>query len=608
MANFGGSVNLFSPEVSHEFGGSQSVTGGSWNTWMLVTKINTGDIAQLNGAHALFNFAELGTDGYLTYNQAMATNQMARAVFPLWGDFELTAYADYNFTKIHTNDNAGATLQEVAAYGKNFSLTNTPNTPYYAPYNVVTKNTYFDYLKLTGHITPSLSVENTGYIYYYHNDTESTTDVTLNTLTPSNTTDYNAALKVTPVSGGAQVFGVPGYIKLNVYKIYGDMIHFKQNTPYGDLRFGLWLERADTGPRARFDYISSSYPAPDYRQKALTQPSGFVVPRNEEYLQYSGWKQYQPFVDFVWQPTPDLTITPGLKYMHDEISVESTVNQKSRLPFNGSKTFEKTLYFLTANYKVQDNFSVYAQYATGMLVPDISVTQFQTPAGTTPNLDTIKPQTSTNYQIGAVYHADKLSIDGDIYYIDFNNKLQQVKTSSPTDVVEFNVGGAVYKGIEGQVSYQFTDQLYGFANGSLNDAKTKGLNTLANPTTPLIINGGKQLAGAPVGTAAMGALFRSHGWAISLIDKYTGKQWASEGEYVPIAGYHSADLSVVYSFGRYRIEGAVYNLTNSQQVTAITPVNKTSTTAANTPGAVSVYDQYYFQPERNYQVSLKVNF
>jgi iron complex outermembrane recepter protein len=53
---------------------------------------------------------------------------------------------------------------------------------------------------------------------------------------------------------------------------------------------------------------------------------------------------------------------------------------------------------------------------------------------------------------------------------------------------------------------------------------------------------------------------------------------------------------VVYKFDRWRIEGALYNLTDSQSVTNIKP------------GKTVPYDQYYFQPGRNYQVSLKVNF
>jgi iron complex outermembrane receptor protein len=279
--------------------------------------------------------------------------------------------------------------------------------------------------------------------------------------------------------------------------------------------------------------------------------------------------------------------------------VDADVNQKSRQPFHGDKTFEKTLYFLTANYKVQENLSVYAQYATGFLVPDISVTQV-----VNPQLSDLKPQESTNYQAGTVYHGSKITIDADVYYIDFKNKLQTTSVVDPVlgaVTANFNLGGAIYKGVEGSVTYAATDDIFLFANGSINSAIAEGANTTILGV-PIVIAGGKQLANAPKSTAAVGVLFNNENWSISLADKYTGEEWANEGEpsNFHVSGYNSTDLSVVYRFGRYRLEGAVYNLFDSQKFTSIKPVGKGNT--------ISPYDQYYFQPERNYQVSLKVNF
>ncbi|WP_309606189.1 TonB-dependent receptor domain-containing protein [Phenylobacterium sp.] len=593
VASFGGSVNIFSPEVSDERGGSQSVTGGSWNTWMSMTKLSTGDIAQLNGAHALFNFQELTTDGYLTGNKAKAYNQLVRAVFPIAGSWKLTVLGTWNFTKINTNDNAGATLNQVALYGKNFALNNDRASPNFSGYNLVTKHTYFNYAKLTGDITPSLKLENTVYSYYYKNDTESSLDPTLSPTDIANKT----GLAITQVPGGKPVVNghVPGYTKLNVYKIYGDILHLDQELSFGKIKAGLWIEKADTGPRARYDYdatlgrVNGAY-AVDYRQKVVAG-----VPQYLEYLQYSGWKQYEPFIDFEWKPTTQLTITPGIKYVSETITVNADVNQKSRQPFHGSKTFNKTLYFLTANYKPQENLAVYAQYATGFLLPDISVTQ-----AVNPNLNDLRSQTSTNYQVGAVYHAAKLTFDADVYYIDFKNKLQTAAiplAAGGSETVNFNLGGAVYKGVEGSVTLAATDKVFLFANGSINSAKAEGATTMIGGL-PVVITGGKQIAGAPKSTAAVGVLYNDEHWSVSLIDKYTGEAWGAEGEPAAykIGGYNSADLSVVYRFDRYRIEAAIYNLTDSQKATSIKP------------GKTVPYDQYYFQPARNYQLSLKVNF
>ena len=186
-------------------------------------------------------------------------------------------------------------------------------------------------------------------------------------------------------------------------------------------------------------------------------------------------------------------------------------------------------------------------------------------------------------------------MDAAVYYIDFTNKLQT--TTVGTETVNFNLGGATYKGLEGSVPYAALNHLFVFANGSLNSAKAQGASTTI-AGTPVTITGGKQISGAPKSTAAVGLLYRQGGWSVSLADKYTGEQWSAEGEPAAyrIKPYQSADLKVVYNVGRYRLEGAVYNLFDSQQATNIKQ------------GKTTDYDQYYFQPERNFQISVKANF
>ncbi len=593
VANFGGSINIFSPEVSDERGGSQSLTAGTWHTYMSVTKLSTGDLDKLNDAKFLFNFQELTTDGAETHSGAKAYNQFVRGVIPIVGSWKLTLLGTWNQTKVYTNDNNGATLLQTQLFGKNFGLTDDPKNPTYYKYNQVTKHTWFNYAKLDGDITPTLKLDNTVYSYYYKNDTESALDPTLSPTDIAN----KKGLQITQTPGGKPTVNgdIPGYTKLNVYKIYGDILHLDQALPFGTIKAGLWLETADTGPRARFDYdatlsLGQATKVVDYRQPVLAG-----VPQYLEYQQNSGWHQYEPFVDFEWNVTPELTVTPGIKYVNENVSVDSQVNQKSRQPFHGHKDFTQTLYFLTANYKIQDNWSAYAQYATGFLVPDISVTQV-----VNPNLNDLSPQKSTNYQIGTVYHGGRLTIDADIYYIDFVNKLQTASITDPVaglETVEFNLGGAVYKGVEGVVTYGITDHIFAFANGSINSAKAQGASTTINGT-PITIVGGKQIAGAPESTAAVGAYYQDEHWVASLTNKYTGVQWGAEGEpsAYKIPGYNSTDLTLVYRWDRYRIEAAAYNLLDSQKVTAIKP------------GKTVPYDQYYFQPERNYQLSLKVNF
>ena len=111
-ATFGGSINLFlAGSPSHTMGGSQTFTGEtSFNTWQSVTKLYSGDIKQLNDARFMANFQELWTDGYLTLNKAQETNQMVRGILPINDKWSLTVFGAWNFIKINTNDNTGATL------------------------------------------------------------------------------------------------------------------------------------------------------------------------------------------------------------------------------------------------------------------------------------------------------------------------------------------------------------------------------------------------------------------------------------------------------------------------------------------------------------------
>lgn len=585
QANFGGSINLFSPEVADEFGGSVTATAGSWSSFQGVAKVNTGAIEALHGARALFDVSGLRTDGYLTHSDAQGANVLTRIVAPIAENWSATLFSTYNYTRVYQNDSNGANLAQIAQFGKNFALTDVAGTPFYYKYNTVKKHSSMSYLRLNGDFTPQTHLENTAYTYYYSN----------HTLSPSNVTGAVALTSPSPV------VAVAGYTKLNYYHVYGDILRVTQDLPFGAIKAGVWVETSKT-KRSRYDYnlINNT---PDLRETCpKTLAPGVVCNRgkasNVNYVQASTWDQYQPFVDVEWKVNPQLTVTPGIKYVHFERNIDTPVNQSSGTALKASATFSKTLFFLTANYKLADNWSAYAQYATGFLIPPLSVLQQQDP-----NADALKPQESKNYQLGTVFHGGRLTFDGDVYYIDFKNKQQSVASvATPGETVFFNLGGAVYKGIEAQATFEVADRFYVFANASLNSAKAEG-GTTSIAGTSVTITGGKQIANAPKSTAAAGLIWKPQDWVLSVTEKYVGEQWAAEGEpsNFRIKPYSDVDLTVTYNLGRWRLEGAIYNLLDSQKVTKLSPGGK----VFNTP---TVTDQYYYQPERSFQLSARVNF
>ena len=233
-----------------------------------------------------------------------------------------------------------------------------------------------------------------------------------------------------------------------------------------------------------------------------------------EYIEHSGWDQYQPFVELEMKPTRRSHHHAGLQICLVEPLCERAAGAEDQAGVQVAKSFTTTrdLPFLMVNYKIQPSWSVYAQYAQGIYVPDISAFEQSSRTTAFP-----KAQTTTNYQVGTVYYADNWTFDGDIYYIGVNNNISFQSCTSPPftgpsgETCALNTGVATYKGIEGEGTYAFNGDLEGlavFLNGSLNSSKS----------------GGKWLKQAPMWTSAGGIFYKRDIWKVSLIDKVVGQQ------------------------------------------------------------------------------------
>jgi iron complex outermembrane receptor protein len=338
---------------------------------------------------------------------------------------------------------------------------------------------------------------------------------------------------------------------------------------------GAWLERSLT-TRHTYDL--------DWTL-GLPNPKEATAPKTVAYEQNSEWSQYEPFVEFDWTVLDSLTITPGLKYVHFDRGLNAAVNQGTRTPAQFDKVYTTTLPFLTANYRIDPSWSAYGQSAKGFLAPDLNLFYVNDPSKSS-----AKPQTSTNYQLGVVHQSASLAFDADVYYIDFNDKV--ASTGSGNDIVFYNQGGVIYKGIEAAVTYYLGQGFSLHANGSLNSAKAKDT--------------GLQIGKAPASTSAIGLLYKANGLYGSLMAKTVGTQYGKDGEPAAyrIAASTVTDGTIGYRLrvnGNYlkaiKLQAGVNNLFNKQDVTSIT---------ANSKGVA--FDQYTFVPARSWTVSLSADY
>jgi iron complex outermembrane receptor protein len=575
QATFGGSVNIFSNPLTSEQKITPYAAYGSWNTQLEGVTYNSGTLGKLGDARYSIDVQNMGSDGYRTNMSVGGQNYNAKVEKPLGSSTLLTLFLNHHENFYYKNDNdKGITADTAASYGKNFGLTLDPTKANYYGYNRADKNTNFHYLRLQSDLGSNWAIDNTSYYYDYQNKTLSTTKY-------DTTTGYGSVYDINHKASQ----GMPGYIKTNEYNVYGNIFKTTKKLDDDLLRFGVWVEQANT-QRSRLDYNLLNG-AVNYDQAAVA--GVYTGYNNVNYEQNSSWFQYQPFAEYEWAATKNLTITPGIKHMNTQMHVDAQVNQSSRQRQVLDEDFTKTLPFLTANYKINPQWSAYAQYAQGMLVPNIGYYQSSGASSTH-----IVPQTSTNYQLGLVHKSDRIVASGDIYYIDFNDKIAQDPIlSTPNNPVYFNQGGVIYKGIEGQITYALQSGYSLYANGSINSANTKDT--------------GLEIANAPETTTALGILYKKDALFGSLMYKRTGTQYALNNQLYKMGPQSSADFNIGYVIKHpgmgaksLKIQLGIYNIFNNQDYLSVKPKNSN--------GSLSSSDLFQYQPERSFMTSAKLDF
>ncbi|HEX8032015.1 MAG TPA: TonB-dependent receptor, partial [Vicinamibacterales bacterium] len=467
QATFGGNINLFSRVARDDFGGELKASYGSFDTWLLRGLLNTGAIDALGGTKLVVTGQYIDTNGRSSHSPYKNYNLFAKAVVPISPDVSLTLLGTYNHNKFNQPDKDGSTLYQQSLYGKYFSLNNDPTTEQYFGYNHTTKTTDFEIVKLEAQIAPGSTFENRAYTYYYDNETLSASDVTV--WDPTKVSTVNAA--------GATVKGdVPGYTKTNRYRVYGDIAKVKvQLAPFATLTAGAMIEWSRTYRQQTdvdlttggFNYVEKAVTAPP--PPAIATHPGEKTPQYIKFDQNSQGNNAAEFVELELKPVPGLSITPGFKHVDYNRKIFARWNQTTRYAQNLTNSYGANLPFLQANWQVTPQFAVYGEYARGFLIPSLTALYVANPA-----FSNVAPERSTNYQAGFVYHGERLSIDADVYTIDFKNKFA-IDTTAPASegTVWTNMGGALYQGVEGQVTYAVTHDVGIFANGSINRAIEK---------------------------------------------------------------------------------------------------------------------------------------
>jgi len=573
-STFGGSVNLFSRELTNDAGGHVDASWGSFGTQNYNFEAQSGVIAE-TGTKLLFNYDNTTTDGALQNAGTTRRNYMLKFEQPIgerWNASFVSSVENQNYYNI-----AQITLAQAAKYGKSYAgLSQNPSSSNFAPYNETHKDTDFEILTLTGD-AGLFQVDNKTYTYSYINKDLEQKDQTVETTKTLYTT---AQLKANP----ALAADVMGLGKENRFRAYGDVL-----TVSRDVDLGLWSGTARSG--AWVEHINNTRYLLQRDDTLGVAVANAAYPTAYQYNILSKVDTVQPFVEYEWKPTPQWSITPGYKHYDFTRDQYGNPNQTDGLAQAVSANYQADLPYLTARYRILPELSVYGQYAKGIQAPPVANLYVANPQN-----NNAAPQKDTNYQVGVVWKNDRVTADFDLYLIDFSNMIQQ--EGSGVNTYYDNAGGVYYKGIEGEATVVVGEGVSLYSGGSINNAVTKGSKLW--------------VSNAPDVTASGGVLYEQNNIFGSLLTKYVGHRYAGSQvagtDFNRLKPYNSTDLVI-----GYRLDGVVphtkgiklqFGIENLFDHHTVTDASSMLSGSTPTPTAAT----YYWMAGRSYFGKLSVAF
>jgi iron complex outermembrane receptor protein len=581
-ATFGGTIYVQSDDPKRQMGLSTMASYGSFNTQVYGIRFDTGEVAGWGGLRAFLSLKTMSSDGYLTNAHLERSNAFLKIVQPIDESTEVTAAANLN--KVRQNPPVGATPAQMAAFGVNYAYNTNPDSQGYYGYNLDVISTDYEYVGVLSKVA-GWTFDNKVYTYGYFHDGYNGLDV--GGVLPNGATGAGD----TPNGTAYGANDVPGNLLINNYRSVGDIFRVSRDLGPGNVQAGAWFDH-QSNYRALYEVDFSNNLA--YNPDLAVPPGALPQAAYTDRLQHNQLFTRQVYAQYLWHIVPALDLTAGDKYVNFQRVIVAPVNQGTQLPLDYSETWTRNLPSVDLHYSILDNWSAYAQYSKGFLAPNLNVLYVDDPGK-----NTLKPEGTTNVQIGTTWVGQGLTLSADAYTINFSNEIAPFFTVfDGEEVKQFqNLGGTKYKGFEAEGTYVIGLGFSVYANGSYNIARL----TTDNSWVPL----------TPNRLSAVGLLYNGGPWQGSLIEKYVGRRYGDAEDAYPLGGYGTADAAVNYTFGPWmgalknaKVGVTVQNITDRKSIYFLGGYTNGSTP----PGYVNGNPLFFTLPGRSAQLNLSASF
>jgi iron complex outermembrane receptor protein len=248
-------------------------------------------------------------------------------------------------------------------------------------------------------------------------------------------------------------------------------------------------------------------------------------------------KAYAGFVDVTYEITPQLFLTAGARYSHDEVTdayYNSAAAPTVPIPLASIKSDHVTPRAVL-RYKPDDRSSVYASFtrgykaaiidAGGSCQNDQNIPTPQNPTGAGFTCNDVKPETINAYEVGYKYNDHRFSFELSGFYYDYKNLQVSVYLRNQASV--FNAASSEIYGLDGQVSFRVSDNFQINAAGAWTHARYKHF-----PLAPIYVRC------ATVGCAGGGTSFQVVTRSLDDVNMQRAPEFTGN-----VGAHYSTDLS-----------------------------------------------------------------
>jgi len=554
-SNFGGTIDLLSRSLSPTPDIRATGSYGSFNTRMLAFDADSGDFGKGKKSSLTVNLHQMLSDGFQTYNYQKRVAGFIKYQYRLSPTTTFTLFSGLVDLWTNTPNLKGPTRAQVAQFGVDYLMSGDPTQANYYGYNFYHVQTDFEYIGTQTYLGNGWVLDNKAYTYRYWNKQ-----------------NYN----------GASISKTSATDKLNGYRRIGDTLALSHESAWGTFKTGLWFEWAYTD-----------------RYQIPSDPRTWLDASQPNFHEHFITVTAQPYIEYEYPITSQFSLDAGMQLADYTMHLNQYAdNGKTVGSLGGAAFVTHTGNYATwnpsasARYKIRSNWTTYAQFAIGSVIPPSSV--FDSKNALVAVLPS--PTSVKTYQVGSVVKFSRWTLDADAYYSHFQNPYSSFVDPVTTESYFYQTGPSNTKGAEAESNILLGGGFGLYLDGSVGNAKYQ--------------NTGLWVASTPKNTEGVGLTYRTGSWDMGFIDKRVGSMWNDNGtinQAVPISAFNTANVFLNYTVkGESWLKGTkirfgVDNLQNHHSIVGVTPAS----TASNTPAAG---DTLLITPGRSFFVTMTFGY